>query len=469
MAGADNGERHDWRRFPEAARALGGWVDAGLAGSPFAATLARRMREETGTRFRDWLDHLVLHEGQVGSSELDAWGYVRDWETTDPLGGQVYSHAGGLFPRLVIRPRGNSGVIELAVKVESVADFARAHDLGPRLDGYPLGPLRVLRVEAGTSLAAVERRATRVLDPWDGELARSGRLAPHAARDALAARDLWTARRREDRDEAAALAALGELLDRVIELCHGSADLACHLVFEAERAYWQSRNRAARVQKARQDRLGLGWANHDHHTFRCSRANFPAIMAILRRLGFETRERFHAGAHAGWGAQVLEHPVTGIVIFADLDLAASEVAVDFTRQPLPELDRPSTVGLWVALHGESMLAAGMHHLEAQFDFDAARTQLAAEGIATMPPFSDFPFLRQAFTEGERWAVRADRLEAACARGWIDQEQRTTFASEGALGSHLELLERNDGFKGFNQAGVSAILTATDPRHVAEAR
>jgi hypothetical protein len=32
-----------------------------------------------------------------------------------------------------------------------------------------------------------------------------------------------------------------------------------------------------------------------------------------------------------------------------------------------------------------------------------------------------------------------------------------------LGSHLEILERNDGYKGFNQTGVSDIIARTDPR------
>ena len=56
-----------------------------------------------------------------------------------------------------------------------------------------------------------------------------------------------------------------------------------------------ARLEAARVQKARQDRLGLGWANHDHHTFRCSRRFFPRIIGMFTRLGFQLRERFHAG------------------------------------------------------------------------------------------------------------------------------------------------------------------------------
>ena len=141
---------------------------------------------------------------------------------------------------------------------------------------------------------------------------------------------------------------------------------------------------------------------------------------MFSRLGFDLRERFHAGEHAGWGAQVLEHPVTGIVIFADLDLAPEEATEDFAHVALPDLPRPSTVGLWVALHGESILEAGMHHLEAQFDFDALRDGLKNEsGIDTMAPFSNFPFLRQAFTAGERWPVarhRADRCFAGLDHG-----------------------------------------------------
>jgi hypothetical protein len=111
-----------------------------------------------------------------------------------------------------------------------------------------------------------------------------------------------------------------------------------------------------------------------------------------------------------------------------------------------------------------MLEAGMHHLEAQFDFDALRDDLKAEsGIETMPPFSDFPFLRQAFTAGERWPVSKSRADRALAAGWITTQEHAKFLREGAIGSHLENLERRDGYKGFNQQAVSLIITATDPR------
>ena len=81
----------------------------------------------------------------------------------------------------------------------------------------------------------------------------------------------------------------------------------------------------------------------------------------------------------------------------------------------------------------------------------------------MKPFSDFPFLRQAFTKGETWPVCPRRLERLRAAGWIDAAQEATFRAEGAIGSHLENLERREGFKGFNQAAVGAILIETDPR------
>jgi hypothetical protein len=461
----------EWRRWPETQAFIDELVVTALDGNPFADDLAGRMQRETGTRFHVWLDHLVIRGGTDLLKHLATLGYQRQ-PISYSVGVPVFAHPGGLFPRLAVlsTDTNNNGgtavtVPEVAVKVESVPAFSRAHDQGLEVLGYPLGPFRIGRIPGRrTTLAVVERRGYLGFEPFPGDLAREGRMKPHAARDALAARDLWQARKRQFDGDEDGFRTTEATLERVIELT-GSRDLACHLVFEVERAYWESRNTAARVQKARQDRLGLGWANHDHHTFRCSRRFFPRIMRIFQKLGFDLRERFHAGAHAGWGAQILEQPVTGIVIFADLDLAPDEATEDFAHQVLPDLPRPGTVGLWVALHGESILEAGMHHLEAQFDFDALRDGLKAEaGIETMAPFSNFPFLRQAFTVGERWPVKKHRADRALELGWINTEQHAKFLQEGAIGSHLENLERREGYKGFNQQAVSAIIAATDPRH-----
>jgi hypothetical protein len=457
-----------WRRWPETEALVNDLVQQALAGNPFARRLAERMTPETGTIIQNWLDHLVVSAPPSFGSHLVGLGYERQ-TATYAVGVPLYSHPGAIFPRIAhapVTPGANGGTVvkDLAIKVESTAAFSGAHNLGLKIHGYPLGPYRFARVPGdATDLVVVERRGYLGFEAFPSEPARLGLMKPHAARDALGARDLWLARQRRFDDDAVGFAVTEALVDDVIDRA-GSRDLACHLIFEVERDYWQSRNRAAQIQKARQDRLGLGWANHDHHTFRCSRRFFPRVMGIFRRLGFELRERFHAGEHAGWGAQILEHPATGIVIFADLDLAPDEATQDFTRQALPDLPKPGTVGLWVALHGESILEAGMHHLEAQFEFDALRDGLKAEaGVETMAPFSNFPFLRQAFTAGERWPVSAQRADLALAKGWITVEEHDKFVRDGAIGSHLENLQRREGYKGFNQQAVSAIIAATDPR------
>jgi hypothetical protein len=108
----------------------------------------------------------------------------------------------------------------------------------------------------------------------------------------------------------------------------------------------------------------------------------------------------------------------------------------------------------------------MHHLEARFEFSLLRDQLASEGVKTMKPFSDFVFLKQAFTEGERWEVRPERIRALLAKGLITAAQADDFGKTGAVGSHLENLQRKGGFKGFNQKSVSVIIEATDPRILA---
>jgi hypothetical protein len=180
-------------------------------------------------------------------------------------------------------------------------------------------------------------------------------------------------------------------------------------------------------------------------------------------LGWVGRERFYAGAEAGWGAQVMEQPVCRLAVFADVDLSPDEVDGDFAHRHLSARDDLGTVGLWCALHGESMLGAGLHHLAARFDFDQVTEDLAAWGVRMMRPFSDFPYLRQAFTRGEGWEVAAERLDDLAGARLITAEQQARFSEQGAIGSHLENIQRAEGFKGFNQQKISDIIRRTDPR------
>jgi len=454
-----------WAPQPDAERFVLGTVNAFLSHCPVAQRLASRMREQTGTRFHDWIDHISLPATSENESSVTAAGYVC---VSDEDRLRVFRQPHGIFPAILLSADLTDTLV--GIKVESVADFAAANGLayneGPSfIEGLPLASYRRLLVTAPheePALVAVERHGFRGFVRPAENFDEKFWMLRHGEMFRLRKRDFGAA---ADADEHGFEHA-GSRIDKSIRDL--GVDLTCDLFFAAERDYWQRRNRAAQAQKARQDRLGLGWANHDHHTYRSSRRHFARLIALFEKLGFHCRERFYAGKEAGWGAQVLEQPNAGVVIFADVDLSPDELFLDFAHEPLPRRDHLGTVGLWCALHGESLLAAGMHHLECQFDFEGLRDQLERTGVRMMKPFTDFPFLRQAFTEGERWPVEPGRIDRLLQAGLITTSQAEKFAAEGAIGSHLENLERNQGFKGFNQTGVSEIIAATDPRkHLAD--
>ncbi len=449
-------KRFDWPLCYEAENLVLAQMGAFTNCNSFAQKLTERLRDETGTLLLDWIDHLVVSP-QAEKAFRDV-GFTEEPLAEAPRGQTALWHPEAMLPRILIDP----GISQtefpeaLALRVESVADFIRAHGGAGEIEGEPFSRFRstIIFQENGTCLKVVERRGYRGFV--------SEKLNSNYAEIFLKAQEIWKTRPRTFGDDAEGYRHALGLLDRVIALV--GRNLACHIVFAEERAYWQNRNRAAQTQKMRQDRLGLGWANHDHHTFRSSRRHFVDLMRALEKLGFERRERYYAGAQAGWGAQILEEPIEGIVAFCDVDLQPEETEIDFSRQPLPPSQKLGTIGLWIGLHGESFLDAGMHHLECRFDYQLLRDQMVSLNINTMKPFSDFPFLKQAFTEGERWPVRRERAERLLRDGLVDETQFNHFTSEGAIGSHLENLQRKGGFKGFNQKSVSVIIQATDPRN-----
>jgi hypothetical protein len=436
-----------WECQPAAAAVVQQLVDDFCERSPAALRLKEKLLRETGTRLVDWIDHVTLRSDEIDRATLADAGF----SFTSIDGVPVATHAGGMFPAL----RFDGSRFGLGVKVEAVTDYLTANGLRDTpVVGMPWSHYRAARVasDADTELWVVERHGYRGFTPLD-DLSEVAAVLYHE--EAFRCR-----RRRFDHESDA--------FDHAIHLAEAAkadlgVDRACDVFFSAERDYWMSRNRAGRLQRARQDALGLGWGNHDHHTYRSSREHFHRLIAFLETFGMLCRERFYAGVEAGWGAQVMEQPACQVMVFADVDLSPEEVAGDFAHQQLPPRGHLGTVGLWCALHGEAVLQAGMHHLEAQFDFDGARTQLAREGVQSMDPFTNFPFLRQSFTQGEIWPVEPKRLAAALKARFITEKQAEQFAAHGAIGSHLEILERNEGYKGFNQTGISQIILRTDPR------
>lgn len=446
-----------WLRYPEASRFLGECLVELEQVLPQLRALADRIRERAGCRLADCLDHLVLADGKTPRRTLARLGFRPEAVPVEANDVVMY-HPGAQFPRVLLRADASTEpgeVIGGALGVEEVSTFLMTHQLVAPIEGTVLGPYRrsIIWRANGCEFLVVERRGHRGFIPVD--------TGPEHPLRYLQALEKWATRPRSYADPVQGMEFTLKLARSLVDDL--GTDAAACAVFEVERAYWQRRCPAGQVQRARQESLGLGWANHDHHTFRSSRQSFHLLVRILETFGFRARERFYAGAEAGWGAQVMEQPVCGLVVFADVDLSPEEVEGDIAHSQLPQRDELGTVGLWCALHGESMLGAGLHHLAARCDFDRLTDDLASWGIRMMRPFSEFPYLRQAFTRGERWEVGSDRLDNLTRSGCISTDQRQQFAREGAIGSHLENIQRAEGFKGFNQQTISDIIHRTDPR------
>jgi hypothetical protein len=446
---ADALTRFHWDPQPAASAFLSELMADALARSAWLRGFADRLYRETGNRIGDMVRLWIISDTADNRTRLATAGY----EGSDvPGDGPVFVNGKGMFPDVMLADHPET---DLGLKVESVSDFAAVHGLDSEPWGQPGSPGRLVLVakENGLNLYAIEKRGHH------GWTIPKTYPSLESQQQVL---ERFRTRRREFPTDAAGFDHAEKLIDAGIAAV--GRDMACELFFAAEREYWQRRNRAAQYQKARQDRLGIGWANHDHHTYRNSRPSFHRLVRMWEKLGFECRERFYPGVEAGWGAQVMEQPVCGIVTFNDVDISPDELMTDFAHEPMSERNKLGTVGLWCALHGESVLQAGMHHLECTFDFAALGEQMQREsGIGMMKPFSDFTYLKQQFTQGERWSVAPSRIDRLLEQGLIGREQAEEFRKNGAIGSHLENLERNDGFKGFNQTGVTEIIHATDPR------
>ncbi len=440
----------NWPRCPEAANWFEQQLQQFTAQNPRLQEMQRRFLTRAGVRMENLVDHWLLPDSPSLRRQLELFGMTPISKASET----VWKHMGARLPR--VRLQANA-IERLALQVENTDMFLKINQLDARerqgepgssyyqaLCTLPYGELAVLTrcgTDGFTPEALSQKEAERIRQA--SQLLRS---------------------RARSGSEAEALKAAASAVAQAIELI--GQNRTVHEFFAVERDYYMSRNTAARRQYAWQQSLGLGWANHDHHTYRCSRSQFRTILALWLSMGFEIREKFYAGAEAGWGAQVLEHPVCRIIIFCDVDMAPEELDINYAENSLPDTPDPETIGLWCALHGDSIGRAGMHHLEAEFDFEQCEALHTAAGQKVMAPFTSLPMLKQAFTAAELWPVEPARAEVLVNKGVLTPEQAQRFIQQGAAGSHLEILQRWEGFKGFNQTGVSAIIRATDARILA---
>lgn len=440
-----------WVCQPKAEALILNALDHCCKHNPFISHFSKELEKHTSTRLFDWVDHIVIGHTDAKERELMDAGFISDLAMPSY---RVFHHPGAQLPRVVVNDHGPE-VAGAAVVVDQIADFLMVRGIGEWIEGSPFSGYRrcCVSTDNQVSLWAVERRGFLGMEPVYND---EGFIEKY-----FAAKQKWQTRPRDVTDENEGIDKAIQMAKEIVALI-GEEAAAC-IILEVEREYWQARNAAGQLQKNRQDRLGMGWANHDHHTFRSSRKHFTQLVRLFEILGFHCRERFYAGKEAGWGAQVMENPRCRLVLFLDVDLLPHEIEIDFAHHPLPETDHLGTIGLWCALHGDSIMKAGMHHLEAQFLFEELTKDLAGIGVGMMDAFSSFPYLKQAFTHGEIWSVDPRRIEALLKKKLISPEQSEKFHSYGAVGSHLENLQRREGYKGFNQKNVSIIIKKTDPR------
>jgi len=446
-----------WQRFPSAEEYLSNAVEDLQSEIPFLNKLALRLRAHAGAQIMDWIDFVITPEDHL--APLETLPFELEFEHPDY---KVFHVPNSYLPGVVVGTYGGirSGA---AVRVDRVAEFQAVHNCPADIEGEPFSGFRRALVDRREhkGVFAVERRVPDIIEPYSDKRESEGLCAARYQ----AAWEIWMSRPRKtfERPNSDNVRVLMDETRRrathVVELV--GKDMAADVVMHAERTYWQAKNDLGRNIKFQLDQLGMGWANHDHHTFRCSRDLFSDVIQIMQLLGFELREKFFAGNEAGWGAQVMEHP-TGFALFIDTDLDAHEIDIDFTVQSLPVKDSLGTVGLWCRLHGESIFDAGLHHVAGRFDFRETCRRLS-ETNEIMEPFSDFSYLKQAFTRGQRWPVARERIVQLIGDNLLTDRQAGQFTHSGALGSHLEIIQRKEGFKGFNQQNVSDIIQRTDPR------
>lgn len=439
-----------WQRKPEIENFFLMLIADFSTNNPFIGEYDLQLQNITSTRLLDWVDHFVIEDSLQIRSLLDHLGFTEQKDEA----GILFVPTGTILPRLLLTDSVKTTAPGIALKVDCIAHFLQCNNLTGDIEGAPLSRMRkcMASIAGGVAIYVVERRGSDSLIPGQQEVDQS---------QYLQALEKWQLLPRWDSNRNLSFESITTCAKELVETM--GQNLAAHIVCEGERRYWMSRNYVARVQKMRQDILGLGWANHDHHTFRSSRENFNALIQLFSLLGFQKRERFYAGKEAGWGAQVMENSVAGLSLFLDVDLAADEVAVDFSEQELESRDQLGTVGLWCALHGDSILGAGMHHLAASFLFSDLPTDLTDYNIKFMDPFSDFDYLKQAFSSGQIWAIDSKIVQDLESNNRITAKKADQFLEKGAIGSHMENIQRRDGYKGFNQQNVNVIIKGTDPR------
>ena len=114
------GDSFDWQRLPGAEAYFARQIDRVAAEVPKAQELAHDLLIRTGSRLVDWVDHIVLADGDLLQGELDDLGFELEEVPSNPED-TVFHHPGGVLPRVLLRKgsdRAPGDTMEMAIQVE---------------------------------------------------------------------------------------------------------------------------------------------------------------------------------------------------------------------------------------------------------------------------------------------------------------------------------------------------------------
>ena len=148
-------------RLPiEAEDLLRKFILAFLKKIQFAGHLAERMSQDIGTDFFEWVDYITITFDDL--PEFQNVGFVPDHVESES---DVYYHPKAILPRVLVRKEGSKEGIPmvLAIRPESIVDFAVRHNLGMEIQGDFGSRFRQILVseQDGHRFLAVERLAYR--------------------------------------------------------------------------------------------------------------------------------------------------------------------------------------------------------------------------------------------------------------------------------------------------------------------
>ncbi|MFZ4576222.1 MAG: hypothetical protein ACOYN0_17700, partial [Phycisphaerales bacterium] len=149
--------KYNWQPQPATQRLIDHLLTDFLGRNATAAVLSAKMSRETGTRFKDWVDHISAPAAELSVARLGEVGY-----TKQVVGGREHFICElGIFPAIVLN---QDEVTRVAIKVDSVSDYLIAHQI-TRADvqGDPGTQVRMACVakEDNAELWIVERHGDR--------------------------------------------------------------------------------------------------------------------------------------------------------------------------------------------------------------------------------------------------------------------------------------------------------------------